>query len=173
MSMQAGASKRHFLLVLAECPFQTTIRENQQPKTKSYWENYRFGRDILLNFDCRNGKEPWHRQTLSSFYFLQNYSEGEVQFSSCTRMCKTHWFSTKLSAEDKNICGVLLLQSKQRAIGPAPSPPVITDNVCSWQYHHYELYYLVFHEMSGRRGLRPCRAHRSPTCFTDIYWIPL
>lgn len=42
-------------------------------------------------------------------------------FFSYTRMRKTHWFSTKLSAEDKDICSVLMLQSKHWAIGLAPS----------------------------------------------------
>lgn len=116
-------------------------KENQQPKAKSYWENYRFGRNIFLNFDCKNGKQPWHRQTPSSFY----YSEGEEHFFPYTRMCKTHWFRTKLSAEDKNICSVLLPQSKQRATGSAPSLWVIADNVCSWQYHHYKLYYCFWY----------------------------
>lgn len=39
MSMQTVASKWHFLLILAECPFKTAIKEKQQPKAKSYWEN--------------------------------------------------------------------------------------------------------------------------------------
>lgn len=78
------------------------------------------------------------------FIFFRNTQKVKSIFS-YKRMCKTHWFSTKLSAEDKNICSVLLPQSKHREIGPAPSSSVITDNVCSWQYHHYKLYYCIWY----------------------------
>lgn len=96
--------------------------KNQQTKGKSYWGNYRVTRDHPLNFTCRSGKQPLHTEKqLSSFDFLQKYAEGEKHFFSHARMCKTHWFSTKLSTEDKGISGVLTLQSKHWVIGLAPS----------------------------------------------------